>query len=459
MARTLLGVMGAGDGVTDNASVSILPQVGLLVALTEPLLREFWKARLACAELAGTRSCKAAGSLPVHFEILIFAHFSHAGASLCWLPRMRGAWQPGRGAWGWNMLHPLAASASISSAGRDLEAPAWPFRTTGGHAGRPSFAKVHAGGAAHLNANCTFKCKLSLPLLPPLQGNGRCLALTETLPGTYQIDSDSLETLGRVRFTDGIKGDITTAHPTVLPNGDLINILSTVRLVDWVGRALLPFPGAALLACWLLLAAAAARGAACLLVQQRYRVRAGLTGWHAWATIWKSLDSKASAWQCLSHFHTPTLRMKLFKSIKSSLHAAYDLYMQRLSAPSAYQCAKRTSWGLCYKPSLDGCIKTRAAPPCSVHSTLADQGCQSGAHSPSIISAAPAAGGRRLHFVPPTRLRPSAAAQAGHHTGAAPGGAGLGPRLPLLPQLHRCGWWGVGAYWACESLQRSLSRP
>ena len=68
-----------------------------------------------------------------------------------------------------------------------------------------------------------------------LQPDGRCLALTETLPGTFLIDVARLSTLERVRYKDGIRGDITTAHPTLLPNGDLINFLSTVRLNHWVG--------------------------------------------------------------------------------------------------------------------------------------------------------------------------------------------------------------------------------
>lgn len=33
----------------------------------------------------------------------------------------------------------------------------------------------------------------------------------------------------QVRYQDGISGDLTTAHPQLMPNGDLINILSAVR--------------------------------------------------------------------------------------------------------------------------------------------------------------------------------------------------------------------------------------
>jgi len=44
--------------------------------------------------------------------------------------------------------------------------------------------------------------------------------------GTYEFDPVTLRTLGRVRYADALRGDLTTAHPTCLPNGDLINILS-----------------------------------------------------------------------------------------------------------------------------------------------------------------------------------------------------------------------------------------
>lgn len=58
--------------------------------------------------------------------------------------------------------------------------------------------------------------------------------MTETVQGTYLVDPATLRTLRRLCYADGIRGDITTAHPTLLPNGDLVNFLSTVRVVDWV---------------------------------------------------------------------------------------------------------------------------------------------------------------------------------------------------------------------------------
>lgn len=57
---------------------------------------------------------------------------------------------------------------------------------------------------------------------------GRVLAVTETVQGTYLVDVATLATLERVEFDDEIKGDLTTAHPSLLPSGELLNFISTV---------------------------------------------------------------------------------------------------------------------------------------------------------------------------------------------------------------------------------------
>lgn len=63
----------------------------------------------------------------------------------------------------------------------------------------------------------------SVNVLP--QGD-KVWAVTETVAGTFEVDPSTLSTTGRVHYEDNLKGDLTTAHPTVLPNGDLINLLS-----------------------------------------------------------------------------------------------------------------------------------------------------------------------------------------------------------------------------------------
>ena len=52
-------------------------------------------------------------------------------------------------------------------------------------------------------------------------------AMTETVPGTFEIDGDTLETVQRVRYEDGLEGTLTTAHPLLMDNGKtMVNILS-----------------------------------------------------------------------------------------------------------------------------------------------------------------------------------------------------------------------------------------
>lgn len=61
--------------------------------------------------------------------------------------------------------------------------------------------------------------------------------MTETVQGTYRVDLSSLATLGRVAYGgDAIRGDLTTAHPQLLPDGSLVNLVSQV---GWRGRGVI----------------------------------------------------------------------------------------------------------------------------------------------------------------------------------------------------------------------------
>jgi carlactone synthase/all-trans-10'-apo-beta-carotenal 13,14-cleaving dioxygenase len=51
-------------------------------------------------------------------------------------------------------------------------------------------------------------------------------ATTETVAGTIAFDPVTLRTLGTVKYADGLRGDLTTAHPQRLTGGDLVNFLS-----------------------------------------------------------------------------------------------------------------------------------------------------------------------------------------------------------------------------------------
>ena len=52
--------------------------------------------------------------------------------------------------------------------------------------------------------------------------------MTESVAGTYRADLGSLATLGAVKFNDGVSGLLTTAHPTLMEDGTLINITNGV---------------------------------------------------------------------------------------------------------------------------------------------------------------------------------------------------------------------------------------
>ena len=52
--------------------------------------------------------------------------------------------------------------------------------------------------------------------------------MTESVAGTYRADLGSLSTMGQVKFNDGMKGLLTTAHPTLMEDGTLINLITGV---------------------------------------------------------------------------------------------------------------------------------------------------------------------------------------------------------------------------------------
>jgi len=64
----------------------------------------------------------------------------------------------------------------------------------------------------------------------PLPGGKGMVAMTEAVSGTFKVDLNTLGTLERVRYgKDGIKGDLTTAHPVVYPDGSIYNLFLDVR--------------------------------------------------------------------------------------------------------------------------------------------------------------------------------------------------------------------------------------
>lgn len=64
------------------------------------------------------------------------------------------------------------------------------------------------------------------------------VCMTEAVSGTYQLDMETLATRGSIKFRDSVKGALTTAHPTLMADGSIINLTSDVRLTsaDTVSR-------------------------------------------------------------------------------------------------------------------------------------------------------------------------------------------------------------------------------
>ncbi|CAG9467165.1 unnamed protein product [Pedinophyceae sp. YPF-701] len=57
-------------------------------------------------------------------------------------------------------------------------------------------------------------------------GDGTALAMTETVAGTYTLDSASLDTTSKVTYDDALLGQLTTAHPQPDGSGGMINVAS-----------------------------------------------------------------------------------------------------------------------------------------------------------------------------------------------------------------------------------------
>ena len=63
----------------------------------------------------------------------------------------------------------------------------------------------------------------------PTPDGKSAVSLTELATGSYVLDMDTLGTRGPIRYRDRLKGPMTTAHPSVQPDGSLINFTSDVR--------------------------------------------------------------------------------------------------------------------------------------------------------------------------------------------------------------------------------------
>ncbi len=62
-------------------------------------------------------------------------------------------------------------------------------------------------------------------VFPSNADGSELLAVTESVKGTYRLDTASLATKHQEKYTDGVKGDLNTAHPKLLPSGETVNIV------------------------------------------------------------------------------------------------------------------------------------------------------------------------------------------------------------------------------------------
>lgn len=67
----------------------------------------------------------------------------------------------------------------------------------------------------------------SVNVLPTPDGK-QLICMSEPVTAAYRMDMD-LNTLGPLKYEDKVKGILTTAHPTLLPDGSMINLTSGVR--------------------------------------------------------------------------------------------------------------------------------------------------------------------------------------------------------------------------------------
>lgn len=70
-----------------------------------------------------------------------------------------------------------------------------------------------------------FTDNATVNVFPSNADGSELLAVTESVKGTYRLDTASLATKHQEKYTDGVKGDLNTAHPKLLPSGETVNIV------------------------------------------------------------------------------------------------------------------------------------------------------------------------------------------------------------------------------------------
>ncbi|MEW5298336.1 MAG: hypothetical protein WDW36_001474 [Sanguina aurantia] len=75
--------------------------------------------------------------------------------------------------------------------------------------------------AAIVTKKDAFTDNASVNLMP--LPDGSVLAMSESMASLYKVDPTTLDTLQHVEYTDGIPGDLSTAHPKLMADGTIIN--------------------------------------------------------------------------------------------------------------------------------------------------------------------------------------------------------------------------------------------
>lgn len=90
---------------------------------------------------------------------------------------------------------------------------------------RPALESLPVIAAGVLGLGQGFTDNATVNVFPSNADGSELLAVTESVRGTYRMDTNTLATKSQEKFADNIKGDLNTAHPKLLPNGDTVNIV------------------------------------------------------------------------------------------------------------------------------------------------------------------------------------------------------------------------------------------
>jgi len=81
---------------------------------------------------------------------------------------------------------------------------------------------------ALLSNNPSYTDNASVNLHQVGEGGRLLLATSETPGASYWLDPNTLDTLKKAEFPDDLKGDLTTAHPSIMSDGSMLNFTRTI---------------------------------------------------------------------------------------------------------------------------------------------------------------------------------------------------------------------------------------